>query len=192
MTPGTGKILTIHNILNYSYKEMSFSLIGMTIAMLMIAILAALGINLFIINYPNTYLFIQIIGVFYIFYLSYLQFNSSTLEIEGHENHTHDNLFYFVKKGFLITIMNPKQLIFFGSIFPQFIITGGNYWEQISILIFIFTFFFVFTHYIYAYFSNIIKNKFKENVHFNKIVSLTISAIYFLFACVMGIKIILG
>jgi len=192
MTPGPGKILTIENAIKYNMKTVLLGVFGMSFAVLIISILSAFGINLIFKEYPNFFIALQLLGIMYIYILSYKQLNSN-FNLAGMSSDVVDvKSWDMIKKGFFITITNPKQLVFFSSLFPQFINLSLPYEQQIISLIIVFLIFFVLTHFVYAYFSKYIKNQFQHHDNFEKYINAVLAFAYLLFGTVMLVNLIIN
>ncbi len=61
------------------------------------------------------------------------------------------------KEGFLVSLLNPKPIFFFMSLFPQFINHDQSYFLQFSILTLTFCSLIIIVHTIYALGANSIK-----------------------------------
>lgn len=109
---------------------------------------------------------IQIGGIFYLLYLAYIQWNKK-LDLKD-ETLTADSLkstSFLYKKGMLITLTNPKTILLFSIIFPQFI-EGDQYrLLQIAILGTTFLVLQFSSGWVYAYFGSRIRNLIDNPFH---------------------------
>jgi len=98
--------------------------IGASVSYLISILIFAVGFSELIKGHPGITQAIQVIGVAYILHLAYKQWTSSGVVIEriGHVEAAR-SLF---GKGLLTGFSNPKTLIMFSAVFPQFAGTGEH------------------------------------------------------------------
>lgn len=98
--------------------------IGASVSYLVSILIFAVGFSELIKGYPVITQVIQVVGVAYILHLAYKQWTSSSVVIEriGHVEAAR-SLF---GKGLLTGFSNPKALILFSAVFPQFAGTGES------------------------------------------------------------------
>ncbi|MFO2462751.1 LysE family translocator [Pseudomonas sp. 15FMM2] len=98
---------------------------GASVSYLISIMIFAVGFSELIKGYPLITQGIQLIGVAYILYLAYKQWTSSGIKIsdpaQGRE--TSRSLF---GKGLLTGLSNPKAIILFSAVFPQFAAVGQD------------------------------------------------------------------
>ncbi|MFC6298956.1 LysE family translocator [Pseudomonas sp. CCM 7893] len=96
---------------------------GASVSYLISILIFAVGFSELIKGYPLITQGIQLVGVAYILYLAYKQWTSSGVSIDtgtqGQE--TTRSLF---SKGLLTGLSNPKAIILFSAVFPQFAAVG--------------------------------------------------------------------
>jgi len=137
-SPGPGVILSITNSLTHGRKKTAYGILGLSLGMLGVAIVSATSIGLVIATSKKMFLAIQLVGAMYISYLgfkmafgkrkSFVLESGNTLEIR---NTSAGRLF---KEGLLTSLSNPKPILFFMAVFPQFIDTEQTYLSQFLIL----------------------------------------------------------
>jgi threonine/homoserine/homoserine lactone efflux protein len=101
--------------------------------------LIALGIAAIIQKSDNLFFGIKIFGAFYLFYLAFKTFKStSTISLNTNKIPAKTYLQLF-KQGFIMNVLNPKVVIFFLAFFPGFINKSiGHITRQIYTLGFLF------------------------------------------------------
>ena len=131
-TPGPVMILVASAGLKGGYKKALETIVGTNLASLVLITISILILKgIFSIN-ETVFVLIKILGCFYIAYLGY------EILKEAWNNATNDTptlkpVEGGFKKGFLVGISNPKDIIFFSSFFPQFIHIHNN--TNLSLLI---------------------------------------------------------
>lgn len=121
---------------------------GMSLGVLVHTTAAATGLSIIIQKSAMAFSIIKLVGAAYLFYLAFLSFNEKkgTIDLVKKEDKK-EEMFYLIKKGFLMNALNPKVALFFIAFLPQFITKAGfNITIQMFILgaIFAVQVFFVF------------------------------------------------
>ncbi|WP_457560699.1 LysE family translocator [Caminibacter sp.] len=149
-SPGPAVFLTINYSLNYGIKNTLKLILGNTTGLGILAFISALGVGVLIVSSLVLKIFMQIAGAFFLIYIGFKMIKKSKIKIEI-EN-THNTSFY--KEGITLALTNPKPIIFFSSIYPQFINTSS---DEIFIEFFILGIIFMLLSFsilsAYAYFS---------------------------------------
>ena len=82
--------------------------------------LLAFGISAVIMTNPSLFFGIKVLGVLYLLYLAYAVFKSdATLKFS--ENAPKKGYGQLFKQGVLMNLLNPKVMLFFLALFPQFL-----------------------------------------------------------------------
>ena len=107
---------------------------GASVSYLISILIFAVGFSELIKDYPLITRIIQVVGVAYILYLAYKQWTSSGVTITAHDA-TPENARSLFGKGLLTGLSNPKAIILFSAVFPQFAAIGqGSAAADIAIL----------------------------------------------------------
>ncbi len=142
-SPGPAVLLAVTNSLNYGLRATFYSTLGNELGLLVIASLAVLGLGAVLITSTTLFLIIKTIGAVYLIYLGIRQWrsNNKLFSADTPQSHTQtqSNGLSFLQ-GFLVATTNPKAILFFTALFPQFITLDKPLALQFSILIATFTF----------------------------------------------------
>ncbi|WP_439856051.1 LysE family translocator [Pseudomonas yamanorum] len=107
---------------------------GASVSYLISILIFAVGFSELIKDYPLITRIIQVVGVAYILYLAYKQWTSSGVTIKITDA-TPENARSLFGKGLLTGLSNPKAIILFSAVFPQFAAIGqGSAAADIAIL----------------------------------------------------------
>ncbi len=96
---------------------------GASVSYLISILIFAVGFSELIKDYPLITRIIQVVGVAYILYLAYKQWTSSGVTITTLDA-TPENARSLFGKGLLTGLSNPKAIILFSAVFPQFAAIG--------------------------------------------------------------------
>jgi homoserine/homoserine lactone efflux protein len=109
---------------HYGVKKTFLSMLGISAGNVLLILLSALGVGLFLQKFPSAFIWIQYLGAIYLIYLGIEVFRRSGLSLSATTQLRDSHLFM---KGFLIAATNPKGIIYFGALFPQFIQLSQNW-----------------------------------------------------------------
>jgi len=136
ITPGPAVMLVTTQGVKYGAKSSLFGALGITSANLIYFLLSALGLSTLILNAGNLFEYIKIAGAIYLVYAGASMLYSSfkrnatvTSSIELRQNKVRS---YF--QGFITQVANPKAIIYFIALLPQFVDPSGNIAIQFIIL----------------------------------------------------------
>ena len=155
-TPGPSVLFSVSNSLNGGIKKAFFGALGGTTAITGIMTLSFTGMGVVIMASEYLFNIIKWVGVAYLIYLGISAIlakdNSYHLSKKGKEKKQSYLATYW--SGFMVGASNPKAILFFTALFPQFINPAASLWEQYLILSTTFIFFEMAWLMIYAYFSS--------------------------------------
>lgn len=126
------------NKFNKLWCENSFiGISGLIIGMFIIAVISASGVGLIITSNPTIFTALKFIGAFYLMYLGYKNFikkspTQDLLETEHNEKDIRKSKLFY--QGLFASLLNPKTIVFFIALFPQFIDIKKEILNQFLIL----------------------------------------------------------
>ena len=165
-SPGPGVILTLSNAIRHGVKPALSGVLGIALGILIIAIISASSLGILLATSAVAFTLLKYIGAAYLIYLGIKLWRSPTINLEEgvDGNGVAVNLvlkepLYGVrfKEGFLVSLLNPKPIFFFMSLFPQFINHQQSYLLQFTILTLTFCGLIIIVHTTYALAANSIK-----------------------------------
>jgi homoserine/homoserine lactone efflux protein len=137
-SPGPVMLSCMSNGARYGIATAFQGMLGASLGNLCLVMLSALGLGLIVSN--NDFLFnaIKWLGAFYLMYLG-IQLIRQPVMLLNPENATAINKHQSVwLSSFFIAISNPKGLIYFGALFPQFITYSHPLAPQYGVLTMVF------------------------------------------------------
>lgn len=131
--PGPSVILTIAHSISFGWRPAIATVAGETAGIAVQLLIAAVGF-VSILNYAaQAFECIRWVGAVYLIYLGIKQWKSANNPIEIHQSKvSKKNLFV---QGLIITIPNPKSLLFIAAFLPQFIDPTRPVITQFSIIV---------------------------------------------------------
>jgi len=164
-------MLTLNNAIQRGLLKSLAGILGVSLAILLVATISATSLGVILASSAIAFNIIKIAGAAYLIYLGVKMLRSEVANnpiIKAKES----SLLRCFIEGFLVSISNPKAVIFFMSIFPQFIDLTKEYAPQFILLAATFSVLVIVIHTIYAVFASFAKSKLsskKSNSLLNKI-----------------------
>ncbi|BBB30210.1 LysE family translocator [Neptunomonas japonica] len=120
ITPGPSHLLMLSNSIQNGFKKSLATAIGDLSANFLQMLVASLGLVSLIQNAQEFFILVKWAGVAYLVYVGLkLFFTESPHNVKGSkQQRTSSSLFW---QGFITSAVNPKAVIFFAALFPQFI-----------------------------------------------------------------------
>lgn len=123
-TPGPDMLFILSQVMGKDAKAGMMATIGVCSGYLLHSVLVALGIAAIIVSFPLLFETIRWLGIAYLLYLAAhlikSVFSNKKLSIE------HKSASNPIKKGFFTALLNPKGMLIYFAILPQFIDKSGN------------------------------------------------------------------
>ncbi len=144
-SPGPAILLAISNSLNYGIKSVLLSSFGNISGLFILSSAAIFGLGAILKTSTTVFLIVKIAGAAYLIYLGVRQWRSKTNLFVSHSEESDGLVKKMSRKrkslyleGFLIAITNPKAILFFTALFPQFISLKSDLAPQFLIMTFTF------------------------------------------------------
>lgn len=152
LSPGPAAIAVTGEAASGGFKRSIFVIFGIALANVFFFVLSATGIAALIIASNTSFTIIKWIGVAYLLYLGYGAIFSSAgpLNISA-PIRVAGSLYKVFLKGFVIEASNPKALLYFSALLPQFIDIYRPIFPQLTVLCSITIFIDLLCYSIYAF-----------------------------------------
>lgn len=190
LSPGPGVLFTVTNSINYGVRTALFGIIGLIIGMFVIAVISASGVGLIITSNPTIFTVLKFIGAFYLMYLGYKNFvkaspSQDLLDTETSEKTVRKSKLFY--QGLFASLLNPKTIVFFIALFPQFIDIKEKIINQFLVLSLTFCLIGFLIHLVYANFSSIFKEKMLSGNNFARLNKIS-GCIFFILAVLLIVQ----
>ena len=134
-TPGSGHILMISNSSTYGFKNAMATALGDLSANVLQMLAAALGIGVLVASSDKAISVIKWLGVAYLLWHAIrIIKNAKPLDFKNSTERQNAPLKTLYLQGFLTAATNPKAILFFTALFPQFMVFDNYFWLQFFIL----------------------------------------------------------
>lgn len=152
-SPGPAVVLAIINGLRANMKTVAISSFANILGLFILSSASILGLGVLLTTSATLFMLVKFIGAFYLVYLG-IKFikNKNVLNIDDINSNEKikSNKSYFFE-SFFLAVTNPKPILFFTAIFPQFLDLQISILPQFLIMTFAFLFISFFSLCSYAY-----------------------------------------
>ena len=139
ISPGPDNIYVLMQSITHGKKYGIATAFGLVLGIIIHTSLIAFGVSAIIQNSPKLFFAIKLLGAFYLLYLAYKVYKSSSKINLNSGTVPKKSISGLIQQGFIMNVLNPKVTIFFLAFFPAFIdVTKGNTKQQIYVLGFLF------------------------------------------------------
>lgn len=133
-SPGPAVLLAINGGIRLGVKQTAITLCGNTAGLGVLAFVAACGLGALVLNSAIALSILKFCGAAWLIYLGWRMLLVNKISVPPSiEIRASDFRALFID-GFMLAITNPKPIIFFLSIYPQFIVLNGTEIRQFLLL----------------------------------------------------------
>ena len=131
LLPGPSVMLTVAHALRHGWRRALMTVAGATLGVGVQLAITLAGMASFMLVMAQWFEGLRWAGVAYLIYLGLSTWRAKP-QGAGADNRDGRSLFL---QGLVVTILNPKSLLFMVAFFPQFIDTGASLAQQVSIMV---------------------------------------------------------
>ena len=123
LAPGPSVLFTIARAIAWGRVAAIATVIGNAFGMFLVSVLVAFGLGPLLQSSKLFYNGIQWAGGAYLIYLGYAAIAASRVDAQGLQKTegSKPSFFTSLKNGFWVGVLNPKSIVFFAAILPQFV-----------------------------------------------------------------------
>jgi len=121
VTPGPGAFSSISSGLHHGFRLGLWNGVGMQVANMAYVAVVALGLGALLLASETLFTVVKWLGVVYLIYLGVVTWRTPPKAFEEDRDDHAKSAREIFARGFLVNITNPKGIIFFAAIFPQFV-----------------------------------------------------------------------
>jgi homoserine/homoserine lactone efflux protein len=134
LSPGPGVFSSISSGLNHGFRLGLWNGVGMQVANLLMVVVVALGLGTILIASETLFTAVKWLGVAYLIYLGIVTWRAVPRAFEEDKDDKAQTVREVFMRGFWVNATNPKGIIFFAAILPQFIDMARPQLQQYAIL----------------------------------------------------------
>ncbi len=161
--PGPGVVMTLTNALRYNMVGTFAGILGIAIGAFVVAVISATSLGALLVTSPQAFSVIKYIGVAYLVYLGIRLLRAPAFKFKEQSQHEVS----FGKRlveGVSLQLSNPNVILFYLSVFPQFIDPELDYSVQFISMVFTYSALIVIIHWLYAIFARRAKGWFTSEL----------------------------
>jgi threonine/homoserine/homoserine lactone efflux protein len=167
ISPGPAIFLAINNGLTKDMKTVAISSFANILGLFILSAISISGLGAILTASASLFMMVKIIGAFYLLYLGVKQFRSiGSIQVDEQNTYNHNKrsskVFFY--ESFFLAVTNPKPIVFFIALFPQFLTLEKAILPQFFILTGTFMFISFFSLFTYGYISKNAKRYFNDKV----------------------------
>jgi homoserine/homoserine lactone efflux protein len=134
VTPGPGVFSSISSGLHHGFRLGLWNGVGMQAANLLVVLVVSLGLGAILLASETLFTVVKWAGVAYLVYLGIVTWRAPARGFEEDRGDHETTARGVFMRGFWVNATNPKGIIFFAAILPQFIDTARPQLAQYAIL----------------------------------------------------------
>lgn len=123
ISPGPAIFLAISNGMTADTRALIMSSTGNILGLLILSSVSMLGLGALLAASSTLFLMVKISGAAYLIFLGIKQFRAPTSLVSSavSKQSRRRHLLSYFREGFLLAVTNPKPILFFTALFPQFL-----------------------------------------------------------------------
>ncbi|WP_149357372.1 LysE family translocator [Comamonas testosteroni] len=180
-TPGPAVLLAISNSMELGMRRTAWSSLGSSVGIFIVSGLAMIGMGTILSVSSNAFLLMKVAGAMYLIWLGVKRWRSNdgilsdaTVPAQTRQRRNSQLL----AQGLGVSITNPKSILFFSALFPQFIVPGTSLFTQYLLLTATFAGCALVSHACYVIFISLIRSHLVSRAKlFNRIIGGTFIAL---------------
>ncbi len=134
-TPGPSQLLMLSNSIKNGFRRSVFTALGDLTANFLQMLAAGLGLAVLIASSLYALTIIKWLGVVYLIWLGWQMIRKAVAgNTVGEVPEKEASLGSLWLQGLMTSAANPKAVVFFAALFPQFISSDAQFWPQFAIL----------------------------------------------------------
>lgn len=133
LIPGPNVALIVANSVAYGTRQGLLTVAGTSGAVVVQLALTALGMTALLGAAAHWFELIRWIGVAYLLWMGVRQWLAPPVDLTRTRPERRP-VREVVARGALVSMTNPKTLLFYGAFFPQFVTPDGHLWQQLALL----------------------------------------------------------
>ena len=144
ISPGPAIFLAIYNGAMNGTQCVIFSALGNITGLLFLSVFSIAGLSAVLLTSSTLFMVVKVLGAVYLVYLGIKQIQASQhaqAKDLSEPEVINRSLGSFFKEGLLVAATNPKAIVFFTALFPQFLETGSPVLFQFVLMTLIFMLF---------------------------------------------------
>lgn len=180
LSPGPGVLMTLTNALHLGMRDTFAGVLGIAFGAVIVATVSATSMGVLLAASPTAYTVLKLAGAAYMIYLGVRLWLAPPFAFAERSTGPGSAWRRFAE-GSTLQLTNPKAIVFFLSVFPQFISKEGSYTSQFALLVVTYGVLVIVIHCLYASFAQRARTWFSSPAG-GRILQRTAGSVFILFA----------
>lgn len=141
VSPGPAVLTAIKNGSLYGVSRALIGILGNVMAIVTLALASGIGLGALILSSATLFMVMKIAGGIYLIYLGCKSWRAKPWNVDIQADSVRSKeltSLQLFKESFFVGISNPKAIVFYTALFPQFIDLNASYFTQVILLTSIF------------------------------------------------------
>ncbi|WP_261844335.1 LysE family translocator [Aliamphritea ceti] len=138
ISPGPAILLAIFNSISHGMRAVMIGALGNITGLFVLSLVSVGGLGAILMASTTLFMLVKVLGASYLIYLGVRQLFSRKrqlkLQEEGGAETEQRAWFSHYREGLFLAVTNPKPILFFGALFPQFIDLNYALAPQFSVM----------------------------------------------------------
>jgi homoserine/homoserine lactone efflux protein len=165
-SPGPGVLLAVSNAMSHGMRRAVVSSLGNASGLVILSAVAMAGMGTILAVSAVAFTVLKVCGAVYLIYLGIKQWRSKSVMLAavaqsagpgGHKVAIENRKLF--TQGLGVALTNPKSILFFSALFPQFITADASVLEQVVVLTLTFVVFSLLSHAFYVVLARAFKGQ---------------------------------
>lgn len=161
-SPGPGVLLAVSNSVALGPRRAMLSSIGNTVGLLFVSAVAMAGMGVVLATSATAFLAMKLAGALYLIYLGVKQWRRKASVFSEMRSAAQGNPragWSLFGQGLAVALTNPKVILFFSALFPQFLKPDAPVFQQFALLTLTFIACSVLSHAFYVLLAHVLKKQ---------------------------------
>ena len=135
-TPGSNMLWAFHCGLNHGVRKTLWTLAGLSTGLLLLLFISLASIGYFSQNHPTAFQALKLIGAAYLAWLGGRLWRNAAASFNGNRTDAPSapSRWRLFRDGILVSLSNPKAILFFAAFFPKFLVPAQPLVPQYFVL----------------------------------------------------------
>lgn len=163
-TPGPAVLLAISNSVSCGPRSALVCSLGNALGLFIVSGIAMAGMGVVLATSVVAFTMLKVLGALYLIYLGYKQWRSRVSVFSGATQALRQAPWELFGKGIVLALTNPKAILFFSALLPQFLTPDLPLLQQFVVLTTSFSVCAVLSHAFYALLAHTLRRRFEDPV----------------------------
>jgi threonine/homoserine/homoserine lactone efflux protein len=159
-TPGPAVLLAVSNSIAVGPRRAMISSLGNALGLFMVSAAAMAGLGVVLTTSANAFMALKLAGAAYLIYLGIKQWRSrGSVFSDLQSSAAPRSSWRLFGHGVTVALTNPKGILFFSALFPQFLTQDASIFQQFAVLTATFAAGSVLSHAFYVFLARMLKKQ---------------------------------